>query len=216
MTIPRLMPWIGGATKFEAAFSPLICPIDESIASQMIESDAAVVDAAVVHAHGAFLKHQNATTAKRVEWLNAPSYVNVDPASLGFQGGDTWGANPQAPTVEPILLRLVGEYQGFETTSSGPVTVAIDETLEIDPGQLPEFFFVPGSNYPNTLFFGGRPEGGPFQTLDLSLVVGAATREVRLTGQFVQVPEPGTIALALIASGGLGLCRVWRRTKLAA
>src|SRR2546423_3683032 len=71
MTISQLMPWIGGPVKFDAGFSPLLCPIDDSIASQMIESDAAVVDAAVKHAHDAFLKHQAATTAKRVEWLLA-------------------------------------------------------------------------------------------------------------------------------------------------
>ena len=28
MTVPQLMPWIGGATKFEADFSDLICPIN--------------------------------------------------------------------------------------------------------------------------------------------------------------------------------------------
>src|SRR6266508_4316179 len=71
MTIPQLMPWIGGLVKFEASLSPLVCPIDESVASHMIESDAKVVDAAVKHAHAAFLKHQDATTAKRVEWLLA-------------------------------------------------------------------------------------------------------------------------------------------------
>src|SRR5436190_7214536 len=71
MTIPQLMPWIGGPTTYEAAFSPLICPIDESVASHMIESDAKIVDAAVKHAHAAFLKHQDATTAKRIEWLLA-------------------------------------------------------------------------------------------------------------------------------------------------
>jgi acyl-CoA reductase-like NAD-dependent aldehyde dehydrogenase len=71
MTIPQLMPWIGGPVKFEAGLSPLVCPIDESVASHMIESDAKIVDAAVNHAHAAFLKHQDATTAKRVEWLLA-------------------------------------------------------------------------------------------------------------------------------------------------
>ena len=74
MTKPQLMPWIGGpveAKDAKACFSPLICPIDESVASQMLESDAAMVDAAVKHAHAAFLKHQHATTAKRIEWLNA-------------------------------------------------------------------------------------------------------------------------------------------------
>src|SRR5919201_3044837 len=71
MTIPQLMPWIGGPVQFEAGFSPLVCPIDESVASQMIESDANVVDAAVKHAHEAFLKHQDATTAQRTAWLTA-------------------------------------------------------------------------------------------------------------------------------------------------
>jgi acyl-CoA reductase-like NAD-dependent aldehyde dehydrogenase len=59
------------AVKFEAGLSPLVCPIDETVASQIIESDAKVVDAAVKHAHAAFLKHQDATTSKRVEWLLA-------------------------------------------------------------------------------------------------------------------------------------------------
>src|SRR5947208_13838629 len=71
MTVPQLMPWIGGATKFDAPFSALVCPIDDSIASEIIESDAKVIDAAVKHAHAAFLKHQDATTAKRVEWILA-------------------------------------------------------------------------------------------------------------------------------------------------
>src|SRR3984893_658363 len=71
MTIPQLMPWIGGPVEFEAGFSPLVCPLDDSVVSQLLESDAEVVDAAVKHAHAAFLKHQHATTAKRVEWLNA-------------------------------------------------------------------------------------------------------------------------------------------------
>src|SRR5499427_8559984 len=71
MTKPQLMPWIGGPVEFKAGFSPLICPIDETVESQMIESDAAVVDAAVKHASAAFLKHREATTAKRVEWLLA-------------------------------------------------------------------------------------------------------------------------------------------------
>src|SRR5262249_32567007 len=62
MTIPQLMPWIGGPVKFEAGLSPLVCPIDETVASQIIESDAKVVDAAVKHAHAAFLKNQDATT----------------------------------------------------------------------------------------------------------------------------------------------------------
>ena len=71
MTIPQLMPWIGGAAKFDASFSALVCPIDDKVESEIIESDAKVIDAAVRHAHAAFLKHRDATVAKRVAWLNA-------------------------------------------------------------------------------------------------------------------------------------------------
>ena len=71
--IPRLLPWIGGTASAPsgAAFSPLVSPIDESVASHMIESDTGIVDAAVKHAHQAYLAHHEATTAKRVEWLMA-------------------------------------------------------------------------------------------------------------------------------------------------
>jgi acyl-CoA reductase-like NAD-dependent aldehyde dehydrogenase len=71
MTIPQLMPWIGGATKFDAQFSALVCPIDDKVESEIMESDARVIDAAVKHAHAAFLEHRDAAVAKRVEWLNS-------------------------------------------------------------------------------------------------------------------------------------------------
>src|SRR4051812_25295480 len=68
----RRMPWIGGAADAPSAkFSQLVSPIDETVASEIVESDAAVVDAAVKHAHAAYLKHFDAATAKRIEWLLA-------------------------------------------------------------------------------------------------------------------------------------------------
>ena len=45
--------------------------MDDSIASEILASDAKVIDAAVKHAHAAYLKHQDETIAKRVEWLMA-------------------------------------------------------------------------------------------------------------------------------------------------
>ena len=70
--IPRLLPWIGGtAAAGGAAFSPLVSPIDETVVSHMIESDAGIVDAAVKHAHQAYLAYQDATTAQRIAWLAA-------------------------------------------------------------------------------------------------------------------------------------------------
>src|SRR5580700_11128104 len=69
----RHLPWIGGAAEVApgATFTPLVSPIDASVASHFVESDAAVVDAAVKHAHAAYLKHQDETIARRAEWLMA-------------------------------------------------------------------------------------------------------------------------------------------------
>ena len=58
-------------SRADTKFSPLVSPIDETSASQIVESDAAIIDAAVKHAYGAYMKHLDATVAKRLEWLNA-------------------------------------------------------------------------------------------------------------------------------------------------
>jgi acyl-CoA reductase-like NAD-dependent aldehyde dehydrogenase len=96
MTIPsRFLPFIDGAP-FEvpnAAFSPLVSPVDETPAAEMIVADAAVLDAAVRSAHAAYLAHADATTAKRVEWLNA--------AAAAVDGMET--------EIVRSLMRLIGK-----------------------------------------------------------------------------------------------------------
>ena len=69
----RLLPWIGGATKpvSNASYTALVSPVDEQVTAQMIESDAAVIDAAVKNAHDAYLAYEGSTTAVRVGWLSA-------------------------------------------------------------------------------------------------------------------------------------------------
>src|SRR5262249_53870366 len=114
MTKPQLMPWIGGVIEAKAAFSPLICPIDESIASQMIESDADVVDRAVKHAHAAYLKHQDATTAKRVEWLLAAAdaidkiEAELVHSLIRFIGKPRRPASSEAKGVGPFMRAWAG------------------------------------------------------------------------------------------------------------
>ena len=51
----KLLPWIGGATRSfpDAGFSPIVSPNDETVVSQIVESDAKVIDAAVKDAHAA-------------------------------------------------------------------------------------------------------------------------------------------------------------------
>src|SRR4029450_4224748 len=132
MTIPQLMPWIGGPVKFEAGLSPLVCPIDESVASHMIDSAAKVVDAAVKHAHAAFLKHQDATTAKRVEWLLAAADA-IDkiegelvrslirfigkPRRAPAVGGKRVGTFSRASAAH--LHHLMGEVLPLDVTAAG-------------------------------------------------------------------------------------------------
>lgn len=67
-----LRPWIGGAyhDSIQPTLSPLVSPIDEQVAAEMVMSDAATIDAAVTNAHRAFLAHEHATIATRIAWLN--------------------------------------------------------------------------------------------------------------------------------------------------
>jgi len=68
-----LSPWIGGSAKpyAEARLTKLISPVDETVAAQIVESDAGIIDLAVKNAHGAFVCHRESTVATRIGWLNA-------------------------------------------------------------------------------------------------------------------------------------------------
>src|SRR5215218_4803431 len=72
-TAPQFGAWIGGSATAGSTprLSPLVSPVDEKVAAHMVEADAALVDSAVRNAHAAFLTNIDATTAKRVDWLNA-------------------------------------------------------------------------------------------------------------------------------------------------
>ena len=87
----RLLPWIGGASKSvsNASYTAIVSPVDEQVSAQMIESDAAVIDAAVKNAHQAYLAHEGATTAvrqraaqdRRVQKTRGRQVVDVLPAA---------------------------------------------------------------------------------------------------------------------------------------
>jgi acyl-CoA reductase-like NAD-dependent aldehyde dehydrogenase len=70
--VQRFSPWIGGAaTTTGGKSTPLVSPVDETIVGEIVESDSAIVDAAVINAHAAFLAHRESTVAARAGWLNA-------------------------------------------------------------------------------------------------------------------------------------------------
>ena len=132
MTIPQLMPWIGGPAKFDGGLSPLVCPIDDSVASHMIESDAKVVDAAVKHSHAAFLQHQDATAAKRVEWLLAAADAidkiegEIVRSLIRFIGKPRRAATFEAKRVGVFMRacaaqvpHLMGEVLPLDVTAAG-------------------------------------------------------------------------------------------------
>jgi acyl-CoA reductase-like NAD-dependent aldehyde dehydrogenase len=132
MTVPQLMPWIGGAQKFEAPLSALVCPIDDSIASEIIESDAKVIDAAVKHAHTAFLKYRDTTVAKRVEWLLAAAdaidkiEAELVRSLIRFIGKPRRAATFEAKRVGAFiracaaqLPQLVGEVLPLDAAAAG-------------------------------------------------------------------------------------------------
>ncbi len=71
-TIEHLDPWIGGRADAVAgrAVYELVSPVDGEIASEIVDSDADVIDAAVTDAHRAFTANRRATAATRAAWLN--------------------------------------------------------------------------------------------------------------------------------------------------
>ncbi len=79
------LPWIGGAERPAAggAHSDLVSPNDGTVAAQIAEADARIVDAAVINAHEAYLRHHESTVAQRVEWLNAAANA-VDKAEAAI------------------------------------------------------------------------------------------------------------------------------------
>jgi acyl-CoA reductase-like NAD-dependent aldehyde dehydrogenase len=68
-----LLPWVGGAAKTVpgAKFTSQVSPIDEKEIAQIIDPDAATVDAVVKNAHAAYLANRESSIAQRVAWLNA-------------------------------------------------------------------------------------------------------------------------------------------------
>ena len=71
-TIEHLDPWIGGRDNAVAgrAVYELVSPVDGKVASEIVDSDADVTDAAVTDAHRAFTANRRATAATRADWLN--------------------------------------------------------------------------------------------------------------------------------------------------
>jgi acyl-CoA reductase-like NAD-dependent aldehyde dehydrogenase len=69
----RLNPWISGASygAGNASFMPLVSPVDMTVVSHIIDSDAAVIDRAVESAHTAFHAYQDVAVTQRVDWLMA-------------------------------------------------------------------------------------------------------------------------------------------------
>jgi acyl-CoA reductase-like NAD-dependent aldehyde dehydrogenase len=104
----RVLPWIGGEAKDfpNAATAPLVSPVDERVVADMVDADAAAVDAAVKNAHAAYLAHLEAPTSKRVEWLNAAADA----------------ADKIEPQVVEALIRVLGKPKRaatFEHKRSG-------------------------------------------------------------------------------------------------
>ena len=71
-TIEHLDPWISGRADTVAgrAVYELVSPVDGEIASEIVDSDSDVIDAAVTDAHRAFTTNRRATTAVRAAWLD--------------------------------------------------------------------------------------------------------------------------------------------------
>src|SRR3989442_8639205 len=98
----------------------------------MIESDAAVIDAAVEHAPAPFLEHQDATTAKRVEWILAAAdaidkiEAEIVRSLIRFIGKPRRAATFEAKRVGTFMRacaaqvpHLMGEVLPLDVTPAG-------------------------------------------------------------------------------------------------
>ena len=104
----RVLPFIGGKTKDfpNATVAPLVSPVDETVVADMVDADAAAVDAAVTNAHAAYLANLEVPTSKRVEWLMAAADA----------------ADKIEPQVVDALIRVLGKPKRaatFEHRRSG-------------------------------------------------------------------------------------------------
>jgi acyl-CoA reductase-like NAD-dependent aldehyde dehydrogenase len=218
MTIPQLMPWIGGAVKFEAAFSPLVCPIDDSIASQMIESDAAVVDAAVRHAHAAFLAHAHSTTAQRVQWLLAAADAidKIEPelvrSLIRFIGKPRRAATFEAKRVGAFvracaaqLPHLAGEVLPLDATATGagrfgfttriPYGVVAAVTPFNGPANLLMQKVAPALAVGNAVVVKPSPPG-----TEVALLIAEAMKNAGIPGGLFNVVPGGRESAKLLAA----------------
>ena len=71
-TIEHLDPWIGGRadTVSGRAVYELVSPVDGKIASNIVDSNSDVIDAAATNSHRAFMTNRRVTTAVRAAWLD--------------------------------------------------------------------------------------------------------------------------------------------------
>ncbi len=157
---------------------------------------------------GKFLRHT--LTLDRIEWLNGPTYAEVPPAELVFMSGDGWRANPELGDLESITFRFLGEYS--LTLDDETVAEPFDVAVVVTPGELPQFNFYVGNNYPSTLHVAAYPSFGPFTNQQIQLQIAGLTRTANFGAAFRQVPEPGTLGMALLA-GSLVCVRFARRVR---
>jgi len=157
---------------------------------------------------GKFLMHT--LTLDRIEWSNTPTYEEVPPAELVFMSGDGWRANPEVDDLQSITIRFLGEYS--LTLDDQTVSEPFDVPVVVTPGELPQFNFYVGNNYPSTLRVAAYPSFGPFSDQQIQLQIAGLTRTANFGAAFRQVPEPGTLGMALLA-GGLVCMQLARRAR---
>jgi acyl-CoA reductase-like NAD-dependent aldehyde dehydrogenase len=218
MSVPQLMPWIGGATKFDAPFSALICPIDDSIASEIIESDAKVVDAAVEHAHAAFLAHRDAMVAKRVEWLLAAADAidkiegELVRSLIRFIGKPRRAATFEAKRVGAFIRacaaqvpHLLGEVLPLDATAAGagrfgfttrmPYGVVAAVTPFNGPANLLIQKVAPAIAVGNTVVVKPSPPG-----TEVALLLAEALKKAGVPDGLFNVVPGGRAAAKLLAA----------------
>ncbi len=186
----RFEPWIGGAMRPApaAALTDLISPNDGAVAARMVESDAAIIDAAVKNAHEAYLTHQYATTARRVDWLNAAANA-VDKAEAA---------------IIASLIRLIGKPKRastFEAKRAGAFIRACSaqvphlggEVLPLDAAAAGAGRFGFTTRIPYGVVAAVTPFNGP-----VNLLIQKVAPAIAMGNSVVVKPSPPGTEVALL------------------
>jgi hypothetical protein len=162
-----------------------------------------------------------------VEHGNSATITGLTPNPAFTSNGGFFSPNFTATQARLTETESISALNGVGGTVNGKVTDVLLGTLAVKLGSAPSstsFLIEPYRFAPKGPFGGSGVDGNTLSFLnnfDLDVTNNGGAPPPAFTGADavppgsfdVAVPEPGTLALALVAAGGVGAVRGWRRWR---